>query len=51
MFNNSNSHKFYDILKFKAKALAAGVTETEYRVIEATNDDKWGPPGSTLQGG
>lgn len=37
-------------LAFKAKALALNVTETELKVLEATNEAAWGPHGKDMQG-
>lgn len=34
----------------QAKAFAAGVTEIELKVLEATNEDKWGPHGNDMKG-
>lgn len=37
------------LLGQQAKAFAAGVSEVEFKVLEATNEDKWGPHGSAMQ--
>ena len=34
----------------KAKALSLGVSELELKVLEATNEDPWGPHGSVMTG-
>jgi hypothetical protein len=33
----------------KATNLVMNYTETEAKVVEATNDEAWGPPGKLLQ--
>ncbi len=38
-------------LRSQAKAFAAGVSEIELKVLEATNEDKWGPHGNDMKGG
>mmetsp|Transcript_8424 Transcript_8424/g.21033 ORF Transcript_8424/g.21033 Transcript_8424/m.21033 type:complete len:569 (-) Transcript_8424:387-2093(-) len=49
MFSGAGTGGLLDALKTKAKALAAGVSEIEFKVLEATNEDKWGPHGSAMQ--
>ena len=33
----------------KATNIVMNYTETETKVVEATNDESWGPPGKLLQ--
>lgn len=37
-------------LAFRAKAVALNVTRTELIVLEATNEEAWGPHGSAMSG-
>lgn len=47
---NINLNSLVTTLAAKAKALALNVTEIELKVMEATNEEPWGPHGKDMQG-
>ncbi len=47
---NINLNSLVTTLAVKAKALALNVTEIELKVMEATNEEPWGPHGKDMQG-
>ncbi|GIL88365.1 hypothetical protein Vretimale_15048 [Volvox reticuliferus] len=46
---NINFNAVLNTLAAKAKALALNVTEIELKVLEATNEEPWGPHGKEMQ--